>query len=146
MAAALAWPAAHGGVGVCGGGVCVVVGCVVWQQRLTCLYLRCLCTTVLPRVHHCVCLCACVCGARACAVRVRVRGFFPAQIVPDLPPLKQKTVVQFLNEDATKRDWSDADMWFANSTCFDEAVRWPPTCLQCCAPHRSVRRSARQCV
>ena len=32
-------------------------------------------------------------------------------------------MVQFLNEDATKRDWSDADMWFANSTCFDEAVR-----------------------
>ena len=43
--------------------------------------------------------------------------------MPDLPPAKQKTVVQFLNEDATKRDWSDADMWFANSTCFDEAVR-----------------------
>lgn len=44
------------------------------------------------------------------------------EIVPDLPPRKQKTVVQFLNEDATKRDWSDADMWFANSTCFDEAL------------------------
>lgn len=44
------------------------------------------------------------------------------EVVPDLPPAKQKTVVQFLNEDATKRDWSDADMWFANSTCFDEAL------------------------
>jgi len=31
-------------------------------------------------------------------------------------------VIEFLNEDATKRDWSDADMWFANSTCFDHAV------------------------
>lgn len=44
------------------------------------------------------------------------------EIAPTLPPAKQKTVIQFLNEDATKRDWSDADLWFANSTCFDHAL------------------------
>lgn len=30
--------------------------------------------------------------------------------------------VQFLLGDATTYDWSDATMWFANSTCFDEAL------------------------
>lgn len=34
----------------------------------------------------------------------------------------QSTEITFLNDDVTRRDWSDADCWFANSTCFDETV------------------------
>mmetsp|Transcript_74948 Transcript_74948/g.207497 ORF Transcript_74948/g.207497 Transcript_74948/m.207497 type:complete len:275 (-) Transcript_74948:278-1102(-) len=44
------------------------------------------------------------------------------EIKPDLPAAKQKTEVEFLNDDVTKRDWSDGDMFFANSTCFDEVL------------------------
>ena len=36
--------------------------------------------------------------------------------------LLQSTEITFLNDDVTRRDWSDADCWFANSTCFDETV------------------------
>ena len=45
------------------------------------------------------------------------------QILPTLPEAKQVTNVQFLLGDATEGyDWSDATMWFANSTCFDEEL------------------------
>lgn len=46
-----------------------------------------------------------------------------AEVKPHLPPAAQKTEIEFICDDVTKRDWSDADMWFANSTCFDEVVR-----------------------
>ena len=46
----------------------------------------------------------------------------PRQIKPTLPEAKQRTSIQFLLGDATEIDWSDATMWFANSTCFDEEL------------------------
>lgn len=60
----------------------------------------------------------------AVAVCVPVSHVLPShvQIVPKLPEAKQRTKVQFLLGDATVYDWSDATMWFANSTCFDEAL------------------------
>jgi hypothetical protein len=44
------------------------------------------------------------------------------QIKPTLSEAKQRTSIQFLLGDATEIDWSDATMWFANSTCFDEEL------------------------
>jgi hypothetical protein len=44
------------------------------------------------------------------------------QIKPTLSEAKQRTEIEFQLGDATLVDWSDATMWFANSTCFDEEL------------------------
>ena len=41
---------------------------------------------------------------------------------PTLPPEKQETEIKFQNGDACAIDWSDGDVVFANSTCFDATL------------------------
>ena len=41
---------------------------------------------------------------------------------PVLTDYQRKTGVEFICADITAHDWSDADVAFANSTCFDEAL------------------------
>mmetsp|Transcript_14424 Transcript_14424/g.35148 ORF Transcript_14424/g.35148 Transcript_14424/m.35148 type:complete len:242 (-) Transcript_14424:454-1179(-) len=43
-------------------------------------------------------------------------------ICPTLPERKQKTDIQFICGDAVKYDFTDADLCFANSTCFDSKL------------------------
>mmetsp|Transcript_2283 Transcript_2283/g.4206 ORF Transcript_2283/g.4206 Transcript_2283/m.4206 type:complete len:244 (-) Transcript_2283:278-1009(-) len=43
-------------------------------------------------------------------------------IRPNLPKEQQKTDIQFVCGDAIAYDWSDADLCFANSTCFDSKL------------------------
>lgn len=41
------------------------------------------------------------------------------QIIPDT---NKKIEITFTNGDATVHDWSDADVFFMNSTCYDEPL------------------------
>eukprot|EP00954_Amorphochlora_amoebiformis_P008442 655626-Amorphochlora_amoeboformis.AAC.1 len=43
-------------------------------------------------------------------------------IRPNLPKPKRDMDVKFFHSDATTHDWSDADLCFANSTCFDSKL------------------------
>mmetsp|Transcript_25278 Transcript_25278/g.49284 ORF Transcript_25278/g.49284 Transcript_25278/m.49284 type:complete len:247 (-) Transcript_25278:255-995(-) len=43
-------------------------------------------------------------------------------IRPNLNKAKQETDIQFICGDAVAYDWSDADLCFANSTCFDSKL------------------------
>ncbi|RYG52553.1 hypothetical protein EON66_09665 [archaeon] len=44
------------------------------------------------------------------------------EIRPKLPPHAVECPIHFLQDDITAYDWSDGDVVFANSTCFDEAL------------------------
>ena len=97
---------------VCSSGVCECVQILEGLHSSSLELLERWNTVVSPlprRACSCVCVDVCVC---VCV----------PQIVPTLPEPKQKTKVEFLLGDATVYDWSNATMWFANSTCFDEAL------------------------
>lgn len=47
---------------------------------------------------------------------------YKREVQPGLPLQKQATHVDLLHGDFTQMDMSDADVWFANSTCFNEEV------------------------
>ena len=57
------------------------------------------------------------------------------QLVPKLDRRTAETNISFVNGDITKEDWSDADLWFANSTCFNETVSIRPLSLLNCFPN-----------
>ncbi len=47
---------------------------------------------------------------------------YKEHVQPQLPLMKQSTHVDLIKGDFTEMDLSDADVWFANSTCYNEEV------------------------
>lgn len=91
-----------------GGGVFVDVGCgcgkPVFAAALCHPWERCVGVEILQSLH---------------ALCLDARDEYDASVRPRLPSRNADTELLFLHGDATVLDWSNADVVFMNSTCFD---------------------------